>query len=130
MTTMHSTIDIYIENGIEHIVPGNNDRVQGWATFHEFLKIPDEGIPFIRFTSNCINAIETIPSLVRSSRNPEDVNTDGEDHIADALRYALMFLDKPFIREVQEEKKKWLERLEKKRKSYLSDQKRVSLWAG
>ena len=130
MTTMHSTIDIYIENGLEHIVPGNNDRVQGWATFHEFLKIPDEGIPFIRFTSNCINAIETIPSLVKSSRNPEDVNTDGEDHIADALRYALMFLDKPFIREVQEEKKKWLERLEKKRKSYLRDQKRVSLWAG
>lgn len=128
MTTMHSTIDIYEDNGIEHIVLGNNDRVQGWATFHEFLKIPDEDIPYLRFTDNCINAIETIPTLVRSNRNPEDVNTDGEDHIADAIRYALMFLDRPTLKRKTEDTKEWLKRLAKRRKD--ANKKGILPWAG
>jgi hypothetical protein len=129
MTSLHSTIDIYIDNGIEHIALGNNDRVQGWATFREYLKVPDEGRPFLVFSDKCINAIETIPSLVRSNRNPEDVNTEGEDHIADAIRYGLMFMDKPFVRPQAKPSKKWMERLEKagKGKNKLTLR---NVWAG
>jgi hypothetical protein len=129
LSTLHSTLDIYEDAGIEHIVLGNNDRVQGWATFHEFLRVPDEGEPYLRFTDNCVNCIETIPSLVRSNTNPEDVNTHGEDHIADAIRYGIMFLDKPYLRKERAVEKEWITRLRRQQK-----EKRVSnsdtVWAG
>lgn len=80
LNTFHSVLDIYGDNGIEHITLGNNDRVLGWATFKEFLKVPEQGEPYLRFCSNCINCIESIPSLVTSYKNPEDLNTDGDDH--------------------------------------------------
>jgi len=80
MTTLHSTLDIYESQGIEHIALGNNDRVPGWAVVREFLKVPDEGRPYLVFCERCKNSIETIPSLVKSNKNPEDLNTDGDDH--------------------------------------------------
>lgn len=114
LSTLHSALDIYVDNGIEHIILGNNDRVLGWATMREFLRVPDEGSPFLVFTSNCENCIETIPSLVRSNRNPEDVNTEGDDHLADAIRYGLMFIDRPSIRPKQEQLKEWQKSLNMK----------------
>lgn len=129
LSTLHSTIDIYSDCGIEHINLGNNDRVQGWGTFKEYLSVPDNGRPYLVFTSNCTNCIETIPSLVKSSRNPEDVNTDGEDHIADAIRYLLMYLDKPFTRRDPEVLKKWQRRLHELRKQAMTRNNR-SVWAG
>jgi hypothetical protein len=38
---------------------------------------------------SCTDTIRTLPDLVHSRTDPEDVDTDGEDHLADALRYAL-----------------------------------------
>jgi hypothetical protein len=40
--------------------------------------------------NNCKNFIRTIPLLQYDEHKPEDVDTDGEDHIADAWRYFLM----------------------------------------
>ena len=128
LNTLHSSLDIYIENGIEHIVLGNNDRVQGWATFREYLKVPEEGRPYLVFTSNCKNCIETIPSLVRSDKNPEDVNTEGEDHLADALRYGLMYIDRPRPRAKEPDVPNWQKRLfGKKPKSSFNIN---NVWAG
>jgi len=118
MSSLHSSLDIYAENGVENIVPGNNDRIQGWATMHEFLTVPDDGIPWLRFTSNCTNCLETIPSLIRSNKNPEDVNTEGDDHCADALRYGLMFIDKPYLRANRPVVKHWMQRLSLMRKQH------------
>ncbi len=47
--------------------------------------------PRLRFFRNCLNAIETIPALPRDPNNPEDVDTDAEDHLYDALRYGLQW---------------------------------------
>lgn len=38
---------------------------------------------------NCISFQETVPVLPRSDIDPDDVNTDAEDHIADEVRYAI-----------------------------------------
>ncbi len=38
----------------------------------------------------CQNLVRTLPGLVHDELKPEDVNTDGEDHAPDALRYGLM----------------------------------------
>ena len=40
--------------------------------------------------SNCKGFIRTIPTLMYSETKPEDLDTDGEDHIADETRYLCM----------------------------------------
>jgi hypothetical protein len=39
---------------------------------------------------DCAYLIRTLPSLVSDDTKPEDVDSDGEDHSADALRYFVM----------------------------------------
>lgn len=82
-----SVVDIYMENGMKNIHFGNNDRVPGWQTFREYLHVPDyvEGDvmasrPYLVFTDTCIKCIETIPELIRSLKNPEDIDTLSDDH--------------------------------------------------
>lgn len=41
----------------------------------------------IYFTDNCRAAITTLPTLSRDPDNEEDVDTDGEDHAYDEIRY-------------------------------------------
>jgi hypothetical protein len=50
-----------------------------------------DGIPLpgMRFFNHCQHAIRTIPTLPVSDRDPEDVNTDAEDHAFDSITYAL-----------------------------------------
>lgn len=49
------------------------------------------GMPHLRFFDTCINAIETIPTLPRDIRDPEDVDTDADDHAFDSVTYGLMW---------------------------------------
>jgi hypothetical protein len=39
---------------------------------------------------NCQAFIRTIPILQYDDHRPEDLNTEGEDHVADEVRYFLM----------------------------------------
>jgi len=50
--------------------------------------MPPEEAGMIFFT-NCKNAIRTLPTIPRSERDPEDVNSESPDHIYDVLRYRL-----------------------------------------
>lgn len=45
-----------------------------------------------QITKNCKNLIKTLPSLIHDETNVEDLNTNGDDHAADATRYGLMEL--------------------------------------
>ena len=47
-------------------------------------------IPGIKFFTNCYHAIRTLPELTQDKRNPEKVDTNGEDHAYDAIAYLLM----------------------------------------
>jgi len=38
-------------------------------------------------SSTCPYFIESVPSLQYDAKKPEDVDSDGDDHIADATRY-------------------------------------------
>lgn len=50
------------------------------------------GLPRLRFFRKaCPMAIETIPTLPRDPKNPEDVDTDAEDHAYDSVCYGLQF---------------------------------------
>lgn len=60
-------------------------RASGWATC-PMLHVLDGRAP---------NLVRTLPSLPYDSKRPEDVDTDAEDHVADALRYLLINLAQP-----------------------------------
>ena len=57
---------------------------------HYRLSFDENGYPMMYFFKNCKGAIRTIPLLMYDEHKPEDIDTSGEDHIADALRYGCM----------------------------------------
>ncbi len=77
-------------------VPAENDRINGWARVRQALawQMNERGElarePELQIFENCPNLIRTLPALPFSRLNPEDVDTEAEDHAPDALRYALM----------------------------------------
>lgn len=73
-------------------LPASNRRVDGWALMHQYLKWDDHNEPKLKFFSTCVNSIETIPSLVHDDIKPEDLDSAGLDHCADAGRYGLLSL--------------------------------------
>ena len=86
----HSPADVFAEQGI-FLTRANNDRITGWRVVNDAL---------IKERIYCFNGwndalMRTMPSLPRSSKNPEDLDTTAEDHAADELRYAMMHVYKP-----------------------------------
>jgi hypothetical protein len=65
-------------------------RINGKLEIHKRLKVNKENEPTIKFFSNCRNLIRTLPLLPLDKNNPEDVDTNAEDHSYDALRYGCM----------------------------------------
>ena len=78
---------------------GRGSRVTGWSVVHEALRYDPSNVtdgtlapfhqPRLRVHTDCTNLIRTLPALPRDEKNPEEVNTEAEDHAADALRYLL-----------------------------------------
>lgn len=55
----------------------------------------DKEGPGLYFMSHCKWAISLLPALPRSEKDPDDVDTDAEDHPYDALRYRVLASGKP-----------------------------------
>lgn len=78
------------------MVKGDNDRDLGWGRFRHWLAPHPEPMPngrylgWVVYHPDCRYAIRTIPALVHDKSNPDDVDTTGEDHAADADRYGFM----------------------------------------
>ena len=65
-------------------------RISGKLEIHKRLKVNDSEEPGIRIFKTCRNLIRTLGSLPTDDKNPEDVDTNAEDHAYDALRYGCM----------------------------------------
>lgn len=65
-------------------------RKQGWEQMRKYFKaareFPMDGPGLFCFTC-CRHFIRTIPTLPRDERDPDDVDTKAEDHVADEARY-------------------------------------------
>lgn len=70
--------------------PGNHDRLNGKMQLHNRLAFDENGRPMLYVFSTCKHFIRTVPSLVYSETDVEDVDTDGEDHAYDMTRYLCM----------------------------------------
>ena len=82
----------FFDEGIEwdKAQKGPGSRIQGWQLLRERLYPEHSDYPMFYVTSNCINWLRTVPTLVRDERNWEDIAPDQEDHAADATRYRIM----------------------------------------
>lgn len=70
--------------------PGDNKRIAGWMQCHYRLAFDENGYPMMYVFNNCKAFIRTIPLLIYSETNVEDLDTTLEDHVADDWRYMAM----------------------------------------
>lgn len=70
--------------------PGDNKRIAGWMQVHYRLAFDENGFPMMYIFENCKAFTRTIPLLQYDEHKPEDLDTDGEDHCADEVRYFCM----------------------------------------
>ena len=84
--------EIYIRCGGSGLTPASKQRVVGWNMVHTYLRWDENTSPRLFVFSTCKDLIRTLPALVHDDLHPEDVNTKGEDHAADELRYFLQTL--------------------------------------
>jgi hypothetical protein len=91
------------------MIKAENDRKNGWSRLRDFLAwAEDDQGRMVREPMwqifegpgapkglGCPNLIRTLPALVHDQHDPEDVDSDSEDHAPDAGRYGLMTRMKP-----------------------------------
>ena len=93
----NKALDIYTQfvqaqDEFRFLKPANKDRIGGWSNLHQWLSIAPDGIPYLQVSSECINFIETFPTMIHDENKIEDVDTDSPDHAGDAVRYLHMGL--------------------------------------
>lgn len=72
---------------------GPGSRVQGWQAMAQKLRYATEAYnekPYLKFFNTCLGCISTLPNLQADSKNPDDVDTTQDDHLADTLRYLVL----------------------------------------
>lgn len=72
------------------LTKADNNRLSGWSAMHDLMYHDENTKPRLVFFTNCRNAIRTIPAMIYDERKPEDLDTNGEDHVCDACRYGIM----------------------------------------
>lgn len=83
---------------------GDNERIAGKMQLHHRLSFDERGVPMLYVFKNCLDFIRTVPSITYDLSRPEDINTQGEDHIYDETRYMCMF--RPITETRKKEKQK------------------------
>ena len=68
----------------------DHKRLPGKMQCHYRLAFNDEGVPRFYVFNTCKHFIRTIPALIYSETDVEDVDTKMEDHIYDEWRYVCM----------------------------------------
>lgn len=91
-----SIIEIFEKHGI-YFQKGKNARLSGKMQVHNRLRFDENGRAMFYVFQNCENFIRTIPNLVYSGVNVEDIDTTQEDHEYDAIRY--LFMERPITPE-------------------------------
>lgn len=81
---------MFAEQGVAG-VQGDNQRVFGWGNMRIWMVNDPYGRPWWTIDKEaCPYACRTIGSLIHAKSDPEDCDSEGEDHAADAHRYGFM----------------------------------------
>ena len=87
--TGESVAQLFARSGI-YFDKGEHARIDGKMQIHHRLAFDEDGKPLLYVFNTCRNFIRTVPNLVYDDKDVEDINTEGEDHIYDELRYMCM----------------------------------------
>jgi phage terminase large subunit len=74
-----SSADEYMRNGVP-LSKADNKRVAGKRKVDGLLANMQDGLPGMLIFNTCYNLIEQLENLPVDANNPEDVDTDAEDH--------------------------------------------------
>ena len=100
---------VMIKHKLAPFSKSSKGRLEGANIFKQRLignQLADgEFKPAIYFFKNCIHCIRTIPMLSHDKHNPELPDTNGEDHVYDAVAYGLM--SRPFAPVKLKKTDKW-----------------------
>lgn len=69
---------------------GDNDRRNGWQRCHELLRMAPDEKPWLTVNPACRYLIRSIAGAVSDKHDPDDVDTNSDDHALDAFRYGAM----------------------------------------
>jgi hypothetical protein len=84
-----SIAETLIRQGLP-MLRGDNDRKNGWQRCHELLRLAPDGRPWVTVDRTCVYGLRSLPAQVSDKKDPDDVNTSGDDHWVDAWRYGAM----------------------------------------
>jgi phage terminase large subunit len=84
-----SVAEVAARHGV-YFRAGDHKRLPGWMQVHYRLAFDENGFPQMYVFKNCKAFIRTIPLLQYDEHRPEDLDTEGEDHVADEVRYFCM----------------------------------------
>ena len=76
------------KNGV-YYNKGDNARLSGKMQYHSRLAFDEDGLPMYYVFKSCKDYIRTMPNLVYSMVDVEDIDTTGEDHIYDERKVKL-----------------------------------------
>lgn len=80
--------------------PANKDRKAGKVQIHERLSTRNSARPALQFFSTCTNTIRELTTIPLKDNDPEDVDTNVDDHAYDALRYMCMDVPRATYRDM------------------------------
>jgi len=83
-----SIAETFARSGVP-LLKADNARVVGWQRLRHWLAPAPDGTPWLTVSPRCAYLIRTLPSLLMDAHNPEDCDSDSEDHAADACRYGV-----------------------------------------
>lgn len=92
------SISVLMERCGVYFDRGDNRRIDGKMQIHHRLSFDERGVPMLYVFNTCPHLIRTLPTLVYSQTDVEDVDTTCEDHAYDEIRYLCManpFTPKP-----------------------------------
>lgn len=95
-----NAIDEYLKYGLV-LTPGSRQRKAGKMKIDNLLEDHADGLPGIIIAPQCEHLIGQLDTLTSDPNDPEDVDTDLEDHAYDALRYGLSRFREPAVYEDQ-----------------------------
>lgn len=90
-----STAEVFADYGL-YLAPGDPNRTLKIRQFRERMSLSFDQNgrliepPMLQVYSNCKHFIRTIPALCMDDLNPEDIDTDQEDHVYDESCHVLM----------------------------------------
>jgi hypothetical protein len=102
-TRGQSRAETFIRAGMP-MKKAENARPDGWSRLHSFLRIPMNdageviGEPLLTIDETCTYLRRSIPAQQSDKLDPDDVDTKGDDHGVDMLRYLVMSRPNPILK--------------------------------